>query len=190
MPCCMSISVCFRPKSATSEHGRSTTSRAQSKLARARRAVHRRVFWRLRRGAAVAKRVIADGYGLCARGEACPRGAPDGRSIWRGSWIALLASKPIQAERSALRSTGEQIAIDAAIADNGLELIRKGGRVLTHCNTGPLATGGGGTAAGVIIAAQRAGKKPSRLFVDETRPLLQGSRLPTIGSRARREWKR
>jgi methylthioribose-1-phosphate isomerase len=70
----------------------------------------------------------------------------------------------------------EQIAIDAAIADNGLELIRKGASVLTHCNTGPLATGGGGTAAGVIIAAQRAGKKP-RAFVDETRPLLQGSRL-------------
>jgi methylthioribose-1-phosphate isomerase len=48
--------------------------------------------------------------------------------------------------------------------------------VLTHCNTGPLATAGGGTALGVIIAAQRAGKKP-RVFVDETRPLLQGARL-------------
>lgn len=70
----------------------------------------------------------------------------------------------------------EQIAIDAAIADNGLELIPKGARVLTHCNTGPLATAGGGTALGVIIAAQRGGKKP-RVFAGETRPLLQGSRL-------------
>ncbi len=70
----------------------------------------------------------------------------------------------------------EQIAIDAAIAINGLELIGKSARILTHCNTGPLATAGGGTAAGVILAAQRAGKKP-RVFVDETRPLLQGSRL-------------
>lgn len=70
----------------------------------------------------------------------------------------------------------EQIAIDAAIANNGLELITKRARILTHCNTGPLATAGGGTALGVLIAAQRGGKKP-RVFVDETRPLLQGSRL-------------
>ena len=48
--------------------------------------------------------------------------------------------------------------------------------ILTHCNTGPLATGGCGTALGVIIAAHRAGKKP-RVFVGETRPLLQGARL-------------
>lgn len=70
----------------------------------------------------------------------------------------------------------EQIAMDAAIARYGLELVPKGARILTHCNTGPLATAGGGTAAGVILAAQRAGKKP-RVFVDETRPLLQGARL-------------
>lgn len=70
----------------------------------------------------------------------------------------------------------EQIAIDAAIAENGLELVPKTARILTICNTGPLATAGGGTALGVIIAAQRAGKK-SRAFVCETRPLLQGARL-------------
>jgi methylthioribose-1-phosphate isomerase len=57
-----------------------------------------------------------------------------------------------------------------------LELIAKGAGVLTHCNTGPLATAGGGTALGVILAAHRAGKKP-RVYVDETRPLLQGARL-------------
>jgi methylthioribose-1-phosphate isomerase len=70
----------------------------------------------------------------------------------------------------------EQIAIDAAIAHYGLELIPKNARVLTLCNTGPLATAAGGTAAGVIIAAQRVGKKP-RALVCETRPLLQGARL-------------
>lgn len=70
----------------------------------------------------------------------------------------------------------EQMRMDAAIAGHGLELIPKNARILTHCNTGPLATGGGGTALGVVIAAQRAGKRP-RVFVDETRPLLQGARL-------------
>lgn len=85
----------------------------------------------------------------------------------------LAAKDPLHEAR---RIHDEQIAIDAAIATNGLELVRKGARVLTHCNTGPLATAGGGTALGVIIAAHRGGKKP-RVFVDETRPLLQGARL-------------
>jgi len=70
----------------------------------------------------------------------------------------------------------EQIAIDKAIADHGLEVIAKNAKILTHCNTGPIATAGGGTALGVIIHAARAGKKP-HVFVDETRPLLQGGRL-------------
>jgi len=86
----------------------------------------------------------------------------------------VLAAPDALAEARALHT--EQIALDEAIAEHGLELIPKGARVLTHCNTGPLATAGGGTALGVIIAAQRAGKKP-RVFVDETRPLLQGARL-------------
>jgi methylthioribose-1-phosphate isomerase len=85
----------------------------------------------------------------------------------------LAAGDPVEEARAI---HAEQIAIDAAIARNGLELISKGARVLTHCNTGPLATGGGGTALGVVIAAQRGGKKP-RVFTCEARPLLQGSRL-------------
>ncbi len=85
----------------------------------------------------------------------------------------LAADDPL---REAKTIHEEQIAVDAAIAQYGLELIPKGARILTHCNTGPLATAGGGTAVGVVIAAQRGGKKP-RVFVDETRPLLQGSRL-------------
>jgi len=86
----------------------------------------------------------------------------------------VLAAEDALKEARAIHE--EQKAIDDALAANGIELIPKGARVLTHCNTGPLATGGSGTALGVIIAAHRAGKKP-RVFVDETRPLLQGSRL-------------
>jgi len=86
----------------------------------------------------------------------------------------VLAASDMHAEARAIHR--EQMAIDAAIAGNGLDLLPKGARVLTHCNTGPIATAGGGTALGVIIAAHRAGKSP-HVFVDETRPLLQGGRL-------------
>lgn len=86
----------------------------------------------------------------------------------------VLAAADMRAEAEAIHR--EQIAIDAAIADAGLPLIAKSAKILTHCNTGPIATAGGGTALGVIIAAQRAGKAP-HVFVDETRPLLQGARL-------------
>ncbi len=58
----------------------------------------------------------------------------------------------------------------------GAELLKDGWTVLTHCNTGPLATSGYGTALGVIIMAHQQGKR-IRVFADETRPLLQGSRL-------------
>ena len=58
----------------------------------------------------------------------------------------------------------------------GAELIADGATVLTHCNTGALATGGYGTALGVIRAAHEQGKA-LQVLVDETRPLLQGARL-------------
>ena len=87
----------------------------------------------------------------------------------------VLAAGDMLAEAHAIAR--EQIEIDAAIGRNGLELIPKNARIVTHCNTGALATaGGGGTALAVILAAQSSGKKP-HVFVDETRPLLQGSRL-------------
>jgi methylthioribose-1-phosphate isomerase len=55
-------------------------------------------------------------------------------------------------------------------------LIQDGDAILTHCNAGALATGGYGTALGVIRAAWEQGKK-IQVFVDETRPVLQGARL-------------
>lgn len=69
----------------------------------------------------------------------------------------------------------------ARMAEHGLrllgELVPEGGyRVLTHCNTGALVSGGGGTAFAVVLAAHRSGEL-RRLWVDETRPLLQGARL-------------
>jgi methylthioribose-1-phosphate isomerase len=62
------------------------------------------------------------------------------------------------------------------IAKNGAELINDGDGILTHCNTGGLATTGVGTAIGIIRAAHGQGKK-IHVYVDETRPLLQGGRL-------------
>ncbi|MDT0435748.1 MULTISPECIES: S-methyl-5-thioribose-1-phosphate isomerase [Streptomyces] len=75
----------------------------------------------------------------------------------------------------------EDRAASARMAAHGLallgELLPGGGhRILTHCNTGALVSGGEGTAFAVALAAHRAGEL-RRLWVDETRPLLQGARL-------------
>jgi methylthioribose-1-phosphate isomerase len=64
----------------------------------------------------------------------------------------------------------------ARMAELGLALVPAGARILTHCNTGALVTAGDGTAFGLALAAHRAGLL-KMLYVDETRPLLQGSRL-------------
>ncbi len=62
------------------------------------------------------------------------------------------------------------------IGESGADLIQDGNGILTHCNTGALATGGIGTALGVIYTCRDQGKRVS-VYADETRPLLQGSRL-------------
>jgi methylthioribose-1-phosphate isomerase len=70
----------------------------------------------------------------------------------------------------------EEVERCLAIGAHGAPLLPPGGRVLTHCNAGALATGGYGTALGVIRAAH--GRDPAlHVWVDETRPLLQGARL-------------
>lgn len=84
---------------------------------------------------------------------------------WRARVIA-------EADRLADRDR----ALCEAIADHGVALIGTGERIVTHCNTGALATGGVGTAAGVIRRAHEQGKG-IEVWVDETRPLLQGARL-------------
>jgi methylthioribose-1-phosphate isomerase len=70
----------------------------------------------------------------------------------------------------------EDVALCEDMARHGLTLFERKEAVLTHCNSGGLATVGVGTALGVIIRAFEAGRV-SHVFVDETRPLLQGARL-------------
>ena len=70
----------------------------------------------------------------------------------------------------------EDKAICRKIGENGESLLEDGSCVITHCNAGGLATGGYGTALAVMFAAAEKGKKIS-VYADETRPLLQGSRL-------------
>ncbi|MBI5233507.1 MAG: S-methyl-5-thioribose-1-phosphate isomerase [Deltaproteobacteria bacterium] len=70
----------------------------------------------------------------------------------------------------------EDIETNRRMGKNGAVLLKDGQTVLTHCNAGALATAGYGTALGVIRAAVEAGKD-IKVFADETRPFLQGSRL-------------
>ena len=70
----------------------------------------------------------------------------------------------------------EDIAANRMLGRNGAALLHSPASVLTHCNAGALATAGYGTALGIVRAAREAGKEV-RVFADETRPFLQGSRL-------------
>jgi len=79
-------------------------------------------------------------------------------------------------EDEAKRILAEDIAINEAMGKHGAALMPDSGTVLTHCNAGALATGGYGTALGVIRSAVAAGKQIN-VFADETRPFLQGARL-------------
>jgi methylthioribose-1-phosphate isomerase len=92
-----------------------------------------------------------------------------------------LSGHPLSEIKSALLSEAQTIAddditINRTMGRHGAQLIADGARVLTHCNAGALATGGYGTALGVIRAAVESGKTLS-VLADETRPFLQGSRL-------------
>ncbi|TMK85371.1 MAG: S-methyl-5-thioribose-1-phosphate isomerase [Actinobacteria bacterium] len=92
----------------------------------------------------------------------------------RGTWRVDDARRAVAREAQAIASEDETACL--AIARLGAELLPDRANVLTHCNTGALATGGVGTAQGVIVAAHRSGKR-IHVWVDETRPVLQGARL-------------
>lgn len=93
------------------------------------------------------------------------------------SMLAALAQGGIDAlPKEAERLFHEDIALCNAIAQAGATVVKPGSNILTHCNTGSLATAGVGTAIGVIHAAHAQGKN-IHVWVDETRPLLQGGRL-------------
>jgi methylthioribose-1-phosphate isomerase len=80
--------------------------------------------------------------------------------------------------KEAIKIHTEEAEATVKLSQFGAELIKDGATILTHCNTGPLATTGYGTALGIIICAHKHGKKV-KVFADETRPLLQGARLTT-----------
>lgn len=78
--------------------------------------------------------------------------------------------------RAARAVAAQDAAASEALAGHGLALVPAGARILTHCNTGALVSAGLGTAFAIVAAAHRAGRL-AQLWVDETRPLLQGARL-------------
>jgi methylthioribose-1-phosphate isomerase len=120
-----------------------------------------------------------------ATGEriACVRPTAVNLSWAVGRLVALARATPGDAatllaamRADATRILEEDRAMCRRIGEHGLALLSDGSRVLTHCNAGALATGGIGTAlAPVYVAAERGWKVA--VFADETRPLMQGSRL-------------
>lgn len=92
--------------------------------------------------------------------------------------LLAIGQEPLreQVVAAAIQLFMQDVQLCAQLAEHGAALVQPGERLLTHCNTGGLATAGVGTALGVIAKAQQQGKSIS-VWVDETRPLLQGGRL-------------
>lgn len=112
-----------------------------------------------------------EGMKKCFR-EACT--APQSQINNSGEQVLNFLKQSLIGE--ACRICGEDIAINRKIGSSGEPLIADGDNILTHCNAGALATAGYGTALGVVRAAWEAGKR-IHVYVDETRPVLQGARL-------------
>lgn len=91
------------------------------------------------------------------------------QALAQPDWVSAMTEE-------AQRLVEEDRTLCDRIADNGAEWVRPGSCLLTHCNTGGLATAGVGTAIGVLLRAHQQGKI-TQVWVDETRPLLQGGRL-------------
>lgn len=108
-----------------------------------------------------------------AAGAALRAARPTAVNLMMAIDRVLDSNNPLQ---EAIALFEEDIALCDAMANHGAALIADGDGILTHCNAGALATGGVGTALGVIIRAHEQGKR-IHVFVDETRPLLQGARL-------------
>jgi methylthioribose-1-phosphate isomerase len=89
---------------------------------------------------------------------------------------ALEAMRDEPTRARAERIHADEVERCRAMGAHAVELFPDGGRVLTHCNAGGLATGGYGSAVGALVAAWERGLL-ERVLVDETRPLLQGARL-------------
>ena len=115
------------------------------------------------------------------------RGAADRRSTWPGRSTAW-PPRPERPHRTAMprsrpaprpsASTPRRPPPAPRSPRRGADLLADAGTILTHCNTGALATGGRGSALAVILALAEA-KPALRVLATETRPLLQGARLTT-----------
>jgi methylthioribose-1-phosphate isomerase len=128
---------------------------------------------------ATAKRAFAD---------ACDRLNASRPTAVNLHWALERMKRSAHAQQGSVRSLLDALRVEAtrildedrvmcrAIGEHGAALIEDGARVLTHCNAGALATGGMGTALAAIYVATEQGKHVE-VFADETRPLLQGSRL-------------
>ncbi|WP_351232593.1 S-methyl-5-thioribose-1-phosphate isomerase [Streptomyces sp. NPDC002133] len=112
------------------------------------------------------------GYGVRRAADAYREAVGKGVGVEEAAAAALAEAKALHREDA---------EASARMTDHGLALLDEllpgsGHRILTHCNTGRLVSGGEGTAFAVALAAHRAGRL-RMLWVDETRPLLQGARL-------------
>ncbi len=96
--------------------------------------------------------------------------------MWAMDRLKPLLSSPEALIAEAQAIFDEDVRLCEGMAGQGAALIQEGEGLVTHCNTGGLATAGIGTALGVIRRAHEQGKR-IHVFVDETRPLLQGGRL-------------
>jgi methylthioribose-1-phosphate isomerase len=137
------------------------------------------LFWAVKRVRGVfdqALALAADGATRAVAAVSPPPPTKDRRSETAATEAAIIETVKARLTEEAQRILAEDIAINEAMGRHGAALMPESGTVLTHCNAGALATGGYGTALGVIRAAVAAGKQIN-VFADETRPFLQGARL-------------
>jgi len=125
---------------------------------------------------------IAAAYGMAlagqdrgAAGELLRSARPTAVNLGWAVDRMLAAQDPLECARRLHR---DQEQADRRLAGLGAQRFEPGDRALTHCNTGPLATAGYGTAGGVLRAAWESGRL-EQVWVGETRPLDQGTRLTT-----------
>jgi methylthioribose-1-phosphate isomerase len=143
----MGLALVSVPEEGKTRDAYLTFVRQTAEIIRATRPTAVNLPWALGRMVAVAERTAGDPTAIHAR-------------------LVAEARTILEEDRAMCRSIGE----------HGASLIPRNARIVTHCNTGALATGGIGTALAPIYLAAERGLQPT-VFADETRPLLQGSRL-------------
>ena len=119
----------------------------------------------------------AEGSGVAAAIERLRRTRPTAVNLaWALERMARVGADLEALAREARAIHREDVAACRAMGQLGAQFVPDGATVLTHCNAGALATGGYGTALGVVRAARESGKRV-RVVACETRPVLQGARL-------------